>query len=156
MSLTEDHWTLAVTKDEDHGHATSSKYRNTYRHIPKVWKISFLKISALWHRCVLPGCGSRGGSGSGDSGTVDTSTVIFTYPCIVVLHFTSGPCLVGFYHSHDKHKPRKRTKEFRPNFLRNLVIACTTETIPLYPAGREADVFDSREADVLDRCGVIL
>ena len=34
-------------------------------------------------------------------------------------------------------------------------VACTTETIPLYPAGREADALDSRESDVLDRCGVI-
>ena len=28
----------------------------------------------------------------------------------------------------------KRTKEFRRDFLRNLVVACTTETIPLYSA----------------------
>ena len=70
----------------------------------------------------------------GDGGSVDTNTIIFTNPCHVVLHFTSELCLMGFYHSHDKHKPRKRTKEFRPDSLRNLVVACTPETIPLYPA----------------------
>ena len=67
-------------------------------------------------------------------------------PCIVVLLFTSGLCLVGFYHSHDKHKPRKRTKEFR-NCLYDGDNPSLSHRVRLHR---------SREADIFHRCGVIL
>ena len=65
--------------------------------------------------------------------TLNNASVSFTQPCIIILRFTSGPCLVGFYHSHLEHNSRKRgtdgTEICSLQRLRSLAIACTPETL---------------------------
>ena len=64
--------------------------------------------------------------------TPKIASVSLTQPCIIILRFTSGPCLVGFYHSHLEHKSKKHgpdgTEICSLQRLRSLVIASTPET----------------------------
>ena len=64
---------------------------------------------------------------------VHHETVILTHPCIVILRFNSGPCLLGFYSSHEKRKSNKRRVDGPrinyPQDLRSVVLACTPESV---------------------------